>query len=185
MSHSREMLEAAPEPIELEAGELAAAIDAIADAVQTCTSCADSSLAEPDVSDLRQCIRLNLDCADVCAATGRVREVTLAPQEGWTRIVSLIVNTKSGNHVLPFSAISSIAATTKTFHDRTPVGLPDAVEFEGAVIDLCLDRNDLSLDRAAVTKHGWQAQTPLHLGGGRECCSDPQYQTAGVRPDRG
>jgi hypothetical protein len=69
-------------------------------------------------------------------------------QEGRTRIASLIVKTKSGNRVLPFSAISSIAATTKTFHDRTPVGLPDAVEFEGAVIDLCLDRNDLSLDRA-------------------------------------
>ena len=24
------------------------------------------------VADLRQCIRLNLDCADVCAATGRM-----------------------------------------------------------------------------------------------------------------
>jgi hypothetical protein len=59
--------------------------------------------------------------------SGRVREVTLAPQEGRTRIASLIVKTKSGNHVLPFSAISSIAATTKTFHDRTPVGLPDSV----------------------------------------------------------
>jgi hypothetical protein len=39
-------------------------------------------------------------------------EVTLAPQEDRTRIASLIVKTKSGNRILPFSAISSIAATT-------------------------------------------------------------------------
>jgi magnesium transporter len=42
------------------------------------------------------------------AAAGHVREVTLAPQEDRTRIASLIVKTKSGNRVLPFSAISSI-----------------------------------------------------------------------------
>lgn len=39
---------------------------------QTCTSCADACLAESDVQDLRQCIRLNLDCADVCNTTGRL-----------------------------------------------------------------------------------------------------------------
>lgn len=37
---------------------------------QTCTVCADACLAEEMVAGLRQCIRLNLDCADVCAATG-------------------------------------------------------------------------------------------------------------------
>ena len=42
------------------------------------------------------------------AASGRVREVTLAPQEDRSRIMSLIVKTKSGNRVLPFSAISAI-----------------------------------------------------------------------------
>jgi sporulation protein YlmC with PRC-barrel domain/CBS domain-containing protein len=42
------------------------------------------------------------------AASGRVREVTLAPQEDRSRIVSLIVKTRSGNRVLPFSAISEI-----------------------------------------------------------------------------
>ena len=39
---------------------------------QVCTSCADACLAEPMVADLRHCIRLNLDCADVCAATSHV-----------------------------------------------------------------------------------------------------------------
>jgi magnesium transporter len=42
------------------------------------------------------------------AASGRVREVTLAPQEDRTRINSLIVTTKSGNRVLPFAAVSAI-----------------------------------------------------------------------------
>jgi Domain of Unknown Function (DUF326) len=37
---------------------------------QACTACADACLAEDRVLQLKQCIRLNLDCADVCAATG-------------------------------------------------------------------------------------------------------------------
>jgi len=42
------------------------------------------------------------------AASGRVREVTLAPQEDRARISSLIVKTKAGNRVLPFAAVSAI-----------------------------------------------------------------------------
>ncbi len=42
------------------------------------------------------------------AASGRVREVTLAPQEDRNRIASFIVKTKSGNRTLPYSAISRI-----------------------------------------------------------------------------
>ena len=42
------------------------------------------------------------------ASSGRVREVTLTPQEDRSRISSLIVKTKSGNRVLPFSAVSAI-----------------------------------------------------------------------------
>ena len=34
-----------------------------------CNACADACLAEEDLSALRRSIRLNLDCADVCAAT--------------------------------------------------------------------------------------------------------------------
>lgn len=37
---------------------------------QTCVACADACLAENEVQQLRQCIRLDLDCADVCTATG-------------------------------------------------------------------------------------------------------------------
>lgn len=39
---------------------------------QTCVSCADACLAEKMVQHLTQCIRLNLDCADICVATGAI-----------------------------------------------------------------------------------------------------------------
>ena len=48
------------------AAELAAACAAI------CRACADACLGEEMVSDLVQCIRLDLDCADLCAVTGRI-----------------------------------------------------------------------------------------------------------------
>lgn len=39
---------------------------------ETCAICADACLAEDMVKDLRQCIRLDLDCADICALTARI-----------------------------------------------------------------------------------------------------------------
>jgi magnesium transporter len=55
---------------------------------------------------------------DPSGASGRVREVTLAPQEDRSRISSLIVKTKSGNRILPFTSVSAInggiQATTPT-----------------------------------------------------------------------
>lgn len=39
---------------------------------QSCTACADACLGEDSVKDLQQCIRLNLDCADICAASGAI-----------------------------------------------------------------------------------------------------------------
>jgi magnesium transporter len=45
---------------------------------------------------------------DPSGASGRVREVTLAPQEDRSRISALIVKTKSGNRILPFAAVSAI-----------------------------------------------------------------------------
>lgn len=39
---------------------------------QACTACADACLSEPQVQDLRCCIRTNLDCADISAASARM-----------------------------------------------------------------------------------------------------------------
>jgi hypothetical protein len=47
-------------------------IEACYGCAQACTSCADACIAEDMVAQLRQCIRLNLDCADLCAATGAI-----------------------------------------------------------------------------------------------------------------
>jgi magnesium transporter len=45
---------------------------------------------------------------DPSGAAGRVREVTLAPQEDRSRIASFIVKTKGGNRMLPFAAVAAI-----------------------------------------------------------------------------
>lgn len=47
-------------------------IEACFACVETCTACADACLAEKHVERLITCIRLNHDCAAVCAATGSV-----------------------------------------------------------------------------------------------------------------
>jgi hypothetical protein len=47
-------------------------IDACYDCAESCTQCADDCLGEESVQELTTCIRLNLDCADICATTGRV-----------------------------------------------------------------------------------------------------------------
>lgn len=52
--------------------ELIGAIEASLDCAESCISCADACLAEVKVADLRQCIRLNNDCADICFVTARI-----------------------------------------------------------------------------------------------------------------
>lgn len=48
------------------------AVEEAYDCTAACRICADACLGEAMVADLVQCIRLNLDCADVCAAAGAV-----------------------------------------------------------------------------------------------------------------
>jgi magnesium transporter len=81
------------------------------------------------------------------AATGRVREVTLAPQEDRNRIASFIVKTKSGNRVLPFSAVTTIDANIHT--STNPADWPAANGAEG----LFLLERDL-LDQQVIDVHG-------------------------------
>ncbi|APX02843.1 four-helix bundle copper-binding protein [Arthrobacter sp. QXT-31] len=52
--------------------KLAACIAACFQCAQACTACADSCLAEETVADLTRCIRTDLDCAGICAATGAI-----------------------------------------------------------------------------------------------------------------
>ena len=71
MGFAREMLDAAPRPIDLDPDALVAAIEALGDSMQACVACADSSLAEEDVGVMALSISLNNACADVCTATER------------------------------------------------------------------------------------------------------------------
>jgi hypothetical protein len=68
LMHTKEMTAAHPDVRGNVNQSLIDAIDAAHACAQTCTSCADACLAEEMVAQLRQCIRLNLDCADVCEA---------------------------------------------------------------------------------------------------------------------
>jgi hypothetical protein len=80
MHHVMHMLETHPQATASEA--LARCIAACFACAQTCTSCADACLGEEGVQELIGCIRLNLDCADVCDATGRVlsRQTAFEPR---------------------------------------------------------------------------------------------------------
>lgn len=60
-------------------------IEACYDCAATCTMYADACLAEPMVADLRACIRLNQDCAYVCAATGDILARITAANQAITR----------------------------------------------------------------------------------------------------
>ncbi len=80
-------------------------------------------------------------------ATGKVREVTLAPQEDRDRIASFIVKTKTGNRVLPFSAVSTIDTNIHAL--TNPADWPTANGAEG----LFLLERDL-LDQQVIDVHG-------------------------------
>ena len=72
MSFEQQMIQTHRAPLPLDAAALAECISACFACAQACTACADACLAEPDLRSLIRCIRLNLDCANLCDATGHV-----------------------------------------------------------------------------------------------------------------
>ena len=85
MTHIDSMLQTHPAPATVDRRLLEACITACGECAQTCAACADACLAEQQVAELRRCIRLNLDCADVCDATGRVLLRQTEPDWGLIR----------------------------------------------------------------------------------------------------
>ena len=69
MSYARQMLDTYPRTFNADAGLLAAAIDALSDCVQACNADNAADLGEQNVTEMVTCIRLCLDCADICTAT--------------------------------------------------------------------------------------------------------------------
>lgn len=70
--HVKEMLDTHPWPGNVDREILARCIEECFACSATCASCADACLSEDTVAELRKCIRLDLDCADICETTGRV-----------------------------------------------------------------------------------------------------------------
>ena len=70
--HAREMIGTHPAVQGQINDALIRCIEECYSCAQTCTSCADACLSERMVQELTQCIRLDLDCADICNITGRI-----------------------------------------------------------------------------------------------------------------
>ncbi len=81
------------------------------------------------------------------AASGRVREVALAPQEDRSRVALLIVKTPAGNRMLPLTAVSAINGGI-----RASTGAADWTAADGSEGLFFLSR-DL-LDQQVIDVHG-------------------------------
>ncbi|MBI2260895.1 MAG: four-helix bundle copper-binding protein [Caulobacterales bacterium] len=70
--HAQEMIATHPHVQGSVNAALIRCIDECYDCAQACVICADACLGEEMVQSLLQCIRLNQDCADLCAAAGAI-----------------------------------------------------------------------------------------------------------------
>jgi hypothetical protein len=72
MSYASLMIDSYPGALTVDSTMLAATIDALTDCGQACTADVGADLAEPNLSDMVQCIRLCMDCTDICGAAAAV-----------------------------------------------------------------------------------------------------------------
>jgi hypothetical protein len=70
--HAQEMISTHPHVKGNTNDALIACVESCFDCAQACVACADACLGESTVQQLTQCIRLNLDCADICGAAGSI-----------------------------------------------------------------------------------------------------------------
>jgi len=82
MDRVRQIFQTHPAPASDAGEEAFALVQAAAESAFTCTTCADACLEEEDPRALRSCIRLNLDCADICTVTATLisRPGTQSPE---------------------------------------------------------------------------------------------------------
>jgi Domain of Unknown Function (DUF326) len=72
MSYARQMLDTYRRTFDADVGVLAAAIEALVDCAEACNADNAADLSEQNVSAMVTCIRLCLDCTDICTAAARV-----------------------------------------------------------------------------------------------------------------
>jgi hypothetical protein len=85
MSYARQLLDTYPGTVNVDADVLAATIDALSDCAQACTADVDANLREQNLAEMIKCIRLCLDCADICTATAAVTSRQTAYDANVTR----------------------------------------------------------------------------------------------------
>jgi hypothetical protein len=85
MSYARQMLDTYPRAVSVDADLLAATIDALSDCVQACIADTDADLSEQNLAEMVKCIRLCLDCSDVCTAAAGVLSRLAEYDPGTTR----------------------------------------------------------------------------------------------------
>ncbi len=78
MSYARQLLDSYQGTVNVDIALLAAAIDAISECAQACTADTDADLGEQDLTEMVRCIRLCLNCTDVCTAAAGVIAATSA-----------------------------------------------------------------------------------------------------------
>ncbi len=84
--HAHQMISTHPDVRGSTNDVLIRCIEQCYDCAQACVACADACLAEDGVERLRQCIRLNQDCADLCGATGRLASRRTGSNEALLRM---------------------------------------------------------------------------------------------------
>jgi hypothetical protein len=72
MSDARQLLDTFSRDVNADPDVLAEAIDAMGDCAQSCLACTAGDLGEDNLADMVKCIRLCLDCADICTAARAV-----------------------------------------------------------------------------------------------------------------
>jgi hypothetical protein len=82
MTHAQQMVQTNPSSAAVDDSTLVECIEACFDCAQACTACADACIGEGDLQMLARCIRLDLDCGDICGTTGRIlsRQTATEPQ---------------------------------------------------------------------------------------------------------
>jgi hypothetical protein len=72
MSYARQILASSGRKSPLDSALLGDALDALNECIQACIADTDADLGEKDLADMVRCIRLCLQCTDVCVASGGV-----------------------------------------------------------------------------------------------------------------
>ena len=72
MTRIEQMYKTHPTQSEMDSGMMADCLESCMECLETCNSCADACLGEKNVDMLKRCIRLNLDCADLCEVSARI-----------------------------------------------------------------------------------------------------------------